>query len=405
MKNRLLCMLLSFALLFTTAFAGTSAVFADEVDEPQMEEVISKPMDFNSVDWEDEDEVYDAVLENIVYFDCTVEQKVEVKKAGYYTHFVDVFVEEAGCEVEIELLDSKGTVIATADTEPIPVDLIDEETGLYYCGTWFENVISKSGTYSIRITTLSGEPAIGTYYGVYYPRTSKSSPISLSGKGDMVIANNSSNYSWFKITLPKTGYIKVTMGDSISTNKLDKYSVRLYNADKSKCLSGGNQTLSLDNDYTTYFGAKKGTYYIRVYNKDVEYFTIKAGRNYVDENSGSSKSTAKRMYKDGAAKKGIVNATQSSTYGDYYYFKLTKKQKVKFSISSKSGGYSGGLKVTLYKKGSSDAIDTVYLPKGYCKDTVTFENGEGSQYLTSGTYYVKVSKWKTGSGYYYLRWL
>ena len=65
------------------------------------------------------------------------------------------------------------------------------------------------------------------------------------------------------------------------------------------------------------------------------------------DKSGSTRSKANRMYK-GNSRSGIITATQSSSSGDWYKLVLGSTQRVELDIITKSGGYSGGIKFSVY---------------------------------------------------------
>jgi len=413
MKKKLISIGLSLTLVLTTVLASGISVFATETQSesqpvyfpgvPAVTDDAHIPENYHAIDLDDPASV-EILQEKLTYFDCSRQLEIKISKPGYYVFSTEIYAAEKNCMITAELLDPNGKIVESTEG-PTALSIVDPESGMYANVLSSMKPIHKTGTYTLQVTTANGEQAIAGFLAMYFPTSSKSSPVNVSGKGWLTFSNTSNDYSWYKVTMPKNGYITVDLDDSGSTpNKADKYSVRLYNAAKSKCLSGGSETVSKGNDYTTYYGVKKGTYYIRVYNTTADYFNLKVTRSYPTEKSGSSKSTAKRIYKGGTAKKGTVNATQSSTYGDYYYFKLTKKQRVNLSVVGKSGGYAGGLKVSIYKKGKAKAIDSFIMPKNYGTDTVRLENGNGSTYLSAGTYYIKIQKYKSGSGYYSIKW-
>lgn len=194
--------------------------------------------------------------------------------------------------------------------------------------------------------------------------------------------------------------MKVTFPSTASTYS-PSYSVKLMNS-KKKSISGDYQSVYASKNYTTYFGVGKGTYYIAVKTSDPIY-GIRTTYNKVTEKSGSTKSKAKSIYKKGT-KKGIITASQSSTSGDWYKFKITKSQTVKFSISTLASS-NGGLRVSFYKAGSSYAFGSQsfssYTPSGTVQP---YTYGYGKK-LAPGTYYVKVQKYSGGNGYYKMKWL
>ena len=131
---------------------------------------------------------------------------------------------------------------------------------------------------------------------------------------------------------------------------------------------------------------------------------MKVSYTSVKENSGTTKGKAKSIYK-GNTKKGIINASQSSTSGDWYKFKITKSQYVKFNIDvmGNSGGGSGGLKFSFYQAGKNYAAFTKNLYGDASADIQLYTSGYGTK-LAPGTYYIKVQKYSYGNGYYKIRW-
>ena len=125
------------------------------------------------------------------------------------------------------------------------------------------------------------------------------------------------------------------------------------------------------------------------------------------ENSGSSKSKAKSISK-GGKKKGLVTATQSKTSADWYKIKVNSNQAVNLDVYTETGG-SGGIKITVYSGSKSMGSSEFYngsSPDSYSGrlELYTTINGVHMGYLQKGTYYIKVTKYGSGNGYYEIQW-
>ena len=99
-KSKMLSIVLSFLLIFTTVFAGAGSVYAvsNEVDSSEL--TPNKPINYNSVDWDDEEAAFDVVYDAMSLF--TVEEEgyypVNISKKG--TNFCPVEkIEENGLRI------------------------------------------------------------------------------------------------------------------------------------------------------------------------------------------------------------------------------------------------------------------------------------------------------------------
>ena len=210
-------------------------------------------------------------------------------------------------------------------------------------------------------------------------------------------------YRYFKITVPGTRYLRIDIpwGDG---GQDAAYKIKLMNSSKKKNLLKGIVNLKKDGrGYTTYAGVPKGTYYVAVSTATDSAYSIKVTSTKVTDKSGSTRSKANRMYK-GNSRSGIITATQSSSSGDWYKLVLGSTQRVELGIITKSGGYSGGIKFSVYSGSKTKAFGTAEYYYGEPNGTLhLYTSGYGDR-LVKGTYYIKVQKYGSGSGYYKLKW-
>lgn len=193
-----------------------------------------------------------------------------------------------------------------------------------------------------------------------------------------------------KITISKPGYIKV---EAVSLAEVaSSTTVTLLNS-KNTNLSD-SVYLSKTGDNTTYFGVKKGTYYINGKSSDI--YKLRYSFVAVTDKGSSTKSKATTILK-GKAIKGLVQSTDSIKKADWYKVKLTKKQKLRLNIYAKS----------------NDSLRFEIIPASknviLWGSIITLYDYDGGVYSTkesmpAGTYYIKVTKKaKTSSGYYTIK--
>ena len=204
---------------------------------------------------------------------------------------------------------------------------------------------------------------------------------------------------YYKITVPKTGYLTVK-GYAYSKYKANtNYSMRmtLCNSKKKPVDSSYGTGSSENRGYKVYYGVKKGTYYLKV--TDGAPYKLSYSFKAVTEKSGSKKSKAVALKKNKAAG-GLQIAGESASKADWYKIVLPKKQKVTLTYSTKANN-------TIWFK-IIPASKNVYLSGSleYCMwdqtKTVTTKDK-----LPAGTYYVQVYKYNGAdwmSGYYTLKW-
>lgn len=260
--------------------------------------------------------------------------------------------------------------------------------------------VPKAGTYYLKFETASYSAGIQQSVGfgaVLYPAGGTLT----KGKTFYGSSPDNNGVSYYKVTVPGNGYLTVSFPEKVSEYSTS-FSIKLTNSKKNSLFTDFLRVSSNDN-YKTSIGVKKGTYYIAVKSNESAY-GMKVSFTSVKENSGSSKSKAKSIYK-GNTKKGIITAAQSENSGDWYKFKVTKTQYVKFTFKVKSngGGNYGGLKVSFYQAGKSYPAFTTNCYGNDGKEIQMYTYGKGNK-LAPGTYYIKVQKYSHGNGYYTLKW-
>ena len=405
MKKKLACITIAMSMLlmsgfFVHAFAGESDSLLGEAPNPVV------PMDYNEADLESAGGLLTAMGASLSYFDEQYPQQVHFSKGDYQLHFIYVYSEEPGTSVKVDVLTPRDKVVTSTGEAPVMLDQYDEGTGMYMGMALMEHAATATGQHEIRITDVTGDSCLAAYFGFLLPKSYSNCSKALLGKGELLVSNSHKDgYSWFKLNVTKNGYVKIKMQDSDDTAKADTYGVRLYDAQKKKCLSGGGRDLTKSNKYTTYYGLKKGTYYLRVYNRSADYFAITGSQYGVMEKSGAIKAKAVKVGKN-VLKKGTVLATETAaTSVDWYKITTTKAQKVYLHLNFKTGGISkGGVKVSVYKAGATKPMMTKTFASGESSHDWKIYTKNYSGKLKKGTYYIKVQKNNYGNGYYSLKW-
>lgn len=267
---------------------------------------------------------------------------------------------------------------------------------------------SYLGTVSLRTILKVMIPVKGTYY-LKFSRSSFAMDqlASFSMKaycysGDGKILGNkvwtgtySTDYHeilYHKVVVKRTGYIKVEgYGQGPVGTKGNLYTT-LYNS-KKKAVSD-QQRHDSSNNFSGYYGVKKGTYYIGI--KYTGHYKLKYTFSAVKDKNISSKKKAATINR-GKTAKGLITAGESTKKTEWYKLKLTSKKKLKIWLNAKAAGVfrlevvpaSSRVRVT----GSISTYNT--------SSTVRSTN----QKLPAGTYYLKISRPRNvANGYYTLRW-
>ena len=242
------------------------------------------------------------------------------------------------------------------------------------------NLFTPSGTTSIYFEAYYAPYKIGT---VKAPSGDISKTYYLGGQG------NNSTVSTFKVSVPAKGKLALYLGDANGS-----YSVYM------KTSGFSNYEYVSTSDVRRTIGVKKGTYtfYVKSFAPIYAYrvkFTKVSESKY-----GSKKSKAASMKKK-SKKKGLIITNSKKTH--WYKFKNPKLQKVKLVITTSingGGNYSGGIKVTVYDKRGNSTSRIIYPDTA----SITLKLYNRGTKLTKGTYKVKIQSYKSGNGYFSVKW-
>ena len=163
--------------------------------------------------------------------------------------------------------------------------------------------------------------------------------------------------------------------------------VTLYNS-KKKAISNSNYTSS-SNEYMTYYGVKKGTYYIKISGKGLYNITA-----HVAKKAAIPATTKAKAKKVTSSTKYYVMPASTKKSSAWFKFTISKPKKVTLTTSY-IGDYS--LDVKIYK--GSKSVDSFKLYNNDKKGRY-YSNFLTGKEVTwpKGVYYVKVTKTKTDSG-------
>ncbi len=321
-------------------------------------------------------------------------KQVSKFKPNIYTQDFGVGQTSATATINVP---SKGTVILFAAANTTATMNINSSSGygLYLSNNGKirhkEYDFSSKGTYTITMSRTSYAANTSgriAYFAVFINSGSASI------KENQVTAYYSqdySNYSYTKIKISKTGYIKV---QTPSSEGYGVY-VTLCNS-KKKAVSEENFT-SEKSGVASYFAVSKGTYYIKTKTTDGNIYNVKYSFKMVKEKSGSKKFKAVTI-KPGKTVKGVLTAN-GKNQTDWYKIKLTKRKAVKFTVKSYN---------------TYNDIKIQFIPASkvvrILNDTSRLY-GDGKSYTLKSdgewypcTYYIKVTKSKKStSGYYQIK--
>lgn len=401
-KSKIISVALTLALVLTTVFAGTEGVFADtagnkiKMDGPTIgttfnkgaatmkaaeEDIVVPAVNYNS---NKSAKVYPTVAysnANLIY------TKVSIPKAGTFS-----FAIWAGASGAVGLYSS-----LDASAKPIKTMNVSQSDFSDNDYDEFNVKVSKGGTYYLVFGSNSSTPSQSAF-GVYYAPAGGSPSKNVAYYGSSV----GSNYSYYKAKATATGYLTISFPAG-TDGDYSKYSVKLMNSSKSKNLFKG--VVNIDQygrKFVTYAGVPKGTYYVAIKTTE-DYYKVKWNFTKVSENSGSSRAKAKTLLK-GSTKKGTVLVNQTSSNADWYKIKVNSSQTVKFAVNTLTGGYSGGIRVSVYSAGKTKAFGSYDFYYGDSAGTLNPYTEYNGGKLAKGTYYIKVQKYGSASGFYSIQW-
>ena len=240
--------------------------------------------------------------------------------------------------------------------------------------------VTFEGTEKVFFAALYAPYAIST---VKAPSKKMSKYYYLGGRG------NNSTVSTFKVSVPAKGKLTLDLCDT------DGY----YNVYMKTSGFGDYEYVKTDNIRRT-IGVKKGTYtfYVKSY-APIYAYRVKFTK-VTESKYGSKKSRAASMKKK-SLKKGLIVTNNKKTH--WYKFKNPKKQSVKLVIKTSindGGNYSGGIKVTVYDRRGKSTSGIIYPDTA----STTLKLYNLGTKLTKGTYKIKVQSYKSGNGYFSLKW-
>ncbi|MGF6375742.1 hypothetical protein M2140_000812 [Clostridiales Family XIII bacterium PM5-7] len=383
MKRKILGIVLTMTLVLTTVFAGTQSVFA-ETSDVKLNAQNVQALTGETVVPQNLLKNVDTIQTHVKYNSSAEPMYIKFKMPYAGTMIVD-YSNYGSVKIKAK---------ASADAPEIKTTV----NGFSYLGQADKFTATQGKEYYLEIPAY-GQATFSIYYA---PKTSTiTKGTEFYGYGGM---NPGTSVTYYKVTAPSTGYL--TINFTGTSTSYPTYNVKLTNSKKTsyKYAKGYERisSSSSNKNYTTRLGVKKGTYYIAVKTSD-PLFAADVTFTKVVEKSGSTKSKATRLYKAGTTKKGIITVAQGTSPGDWYKFTIKKRQKVSVRFNTAIGGYTGGLKLSLYSGSRSyaDAYTTVKV--GETGGSIPIYT-VGKTTLGPGTYYLKVSKSGQGNGYYELQW-
>ena len=399
--KKLIGILLSAVLVFTTVFAGAGSVYAETEtpkDYPVVCAIKSDEGTMKAAAETNTDVAVTATSMNVnktapmystIEYDRSklIYVRVKIPKAGAFAINVT-----AGADGVVGLYDSLSKDAKLIASSPVYRAYSTEDYDTLYAS------VNKAGTYYLIFSTESYAET-QSFLRCYYAPAGGTPTVSKNFYGASPKGVNS-GWSYYKITTAGLRYLTISFPDRMKSNSL--YQVKLMNSTKKKNLSKGIIGVGSGKSWTTYAAVPKGTYYVAVKCSDPMYaINLKATK--VTENSGSTRTKAKSIYK-GNTKKGLITATQSSTSADWYKIKINSSQKVNLEVITKTGGYNGGIRISVFRSGKTKAFGSSDF---YWDDPAStlqlYTSGYGGR-LSKGTYYIKVQKYGCGSGYYQIKW-
>ena len=385
-RRKLLSLVLAFALVLTTAFAGAESIFAGTVSDAAG----TPATEITAQGANSTEDINAYVARMTTGSDNVTVIPVKTTKGG--TLAIPLSGVEVGKGVTVTLHSTSAATSGDKIGYSKYLSSSKVEDTLYA-------KVKKAGTYYLKFETASynaGMPQSVGFRAILYPAGGTLT----KGKVFYGASPDNSGVSYYKVTAPGNGYLTVSFPERLTD--YSSFNIKLMNSKKNSLFTNF-EYLSSSKAYKTTIGVAKGTYYIAVKNSDNAY-GIKVSFTSVKESSGSSKSKAKSISK-GSTKKGIITAAQSATSGDWYKFKITKTQYVKFTFKVKAngGGSSGGLKAAFYQSGKTYPATSVNCYGDDGKEVQLYTIGKGTK-LATGTYYIKVQKYSHGNGYYTLKW-
>ena len=423
-KKRMLSLILSFALVFTTVFAGAGSAFAATETQKADDNLKSAVLEVGKSGLRTKANTisYDPVVPKTMLYSTTsapqydawdmtpnsyVTLSMTPKNTGLmYIDYKAIGVNDSYDDVVIYMIDS--------------CEMTEEGLSYMYDTNYNWYVYpGESDTYWKGIPVKAGK----TYKFLIVADESNDNPVQIQIRGRVFTTgqrtlsqgnskwtlvsgtNQAGEYgkaTWFKIKPNMTGLMTVNLKEYGYSSSYG--TVQLYNANK-KAVS--NKVYHNQSSSRAKFGVKKGyTYYIKVTNcyGSSDYndkygikYTVAA---YKDRAIGTKSNAKKLVRKADATKTLFVASTSTST--DWYKFYVSSKRKTRININA-ADIKSGKLTVTFYK--GSKKIDNPLTVSAGASGPIDLTYGTTYGKANSGWYYVKVVKSTKASGKYSIRYV
>lgn len=240
--------------------------------------------------------------------------------------------------------------------------------------------IPKAGTYYAYIGAYEEEDIDFTIAADIYSSDDDSL---VDGKSKLVTLISDKDSNYYKITLKSPGTVKVY---TTYANEKDCYiDVDIYEQVSGKMKLVSNQDSLAAGSIA---GLAKGTYYIKLSNGSMAYYSIKYKFTAVTDKSGAKKTKAASL-KVGTATKGLILAKDLTSKEDWYKLTLTKDKSVEVIFT---GDVYGSLTLSFYDA-DNNLVGWLYINTDTTKDSaVPYLVNSKNKKLPKGTYYIKVTK-------------
>lgn len=319
----------------------------------------------------------------------------------------------------------KGTVFFKYMTDKRQAS--DQYSTLYFADTKPNDFAQNSAHPWLTMITDNGKGGVNTDYskvaktGTYYIETASSKPvafevsnyptegtINLKKKSSSLYSGSilcaglgTSNYTYYKITVPSAGYLNISCKGNLGTTPMT-LRTQITDKTKSKLYVKTYREISEKDTFKLghgkYFALKAGTYYLKV-STDKAAYRLTADFNKVKPSkTGLSKKKAPKL-KRKVKVKGILPINNRTS--NWYKIKQTKKRRtVKIFYSPKFNTFDVRMKdpntsITIYK-----GKKVIAKRKFYYSKPVKIKLNR----LKRGTYYIKVGRAKDVSAFYTLFW-
>lgn len=240
-------------------------------------------------------------------------------------------------------------------------------------------------------------------FGTTAMAASKTVNMKKDTNGTLYYMGSAEGTVYHKITVKKDGVLLVSGFSKTGSGSTRGVNIWLCNSKKKslEIKSAGTYVGSQTAESFSYYGVKKGTYYIKV--KNQPYYCVAARVQTVADKGASSKGKATTI-KQNKTMKGLMPAGESATKADWYKFKVTSKKVLNLKLQALgTGSFRFYLYGPSYKNGI--LIDTLLNTGG---EYVSVNSRRAKIKVKPGTYYIKVvrgtGKSKKASGFYSVRW-